>query len=92
MLALLLLILAAFAVAAAIYLQILAPAKDGHNWPLYPRKPLSDPEQVLYFRLREAFPECIVLAQVEISRVIGVKRSPAYGAMRNILAACRLTS
>ena len=31
-------------------------------------KPLSDPEQALYWRLKEALPECIVLSQVTFSR------------------------
>lgn len=34
------------------------------------KKPLSEPEQVLYKRLREALPECVILAQVEIQRLI----------------------
>lgn len=32
------------------------------------KKPLSDPEQTLYWRLREALPECVVLSQVAFSR------------------------
>ncbi len=43
-------------------------------WPFYVRKPLSQPEQVLYHRLQAAMPECIVLAQVQLSRVLGVKK------------------
>lgn len=31
-------------------------------------KPLSDPEQVLYWRLVAALPECVVLSQVTFSR------------------------
>jgi hypothetical protein len=31
-------------------------------------KPLSEPEQTLYWRLREAVPECVVLSQVTFSR------------------------
>lgn len=34
------------------------------------RKPLSDPEQTLYWRLREAMPDCVVLCQVAFSRFI----------------------
>ena len=77
--------LSVLAVVVAIYLGKLRLSNESRAWPLYGRKPLSDPEQVLYFRLREALPECIVLAQVEISRVIGIKRGPAHGRMRNIL-------
>jgi hypothetical protein len=44
------------------------------NWPFSLRKPLSEPEQVLYFRLCNALPDHIVLAQVGLSRFLGVKR------------------
>ena len=33
-------------------------------------KPLSEPEQALYWRLKEAMPECIVLGQVSFSRFL----------------------
>ena len=42
-------------------------------WPFYARKILTRPEQVLYYRLVSALPECIVLAQVQLSRALGVK-------------------
>jgi very-short-patch-repair endonuclease len=42
-------------------------------WPLYAKKPLTQAEQVLYHRLVATLPECIVLAQVQLSRVLGVK-------------------
>jgi very-short-patch-repair endonuclease len=44
------------------------------TWPFYARKPLSEPEQILYFRLIKALPEHIVLAQVQLSRLLGVKK------------------
>jgi hypothetical protein len=47
--------------------------KDG-PWPFYAKRPLSPPEQVLYQRLFSALPEHIVLAQVQVSRVLGVKK------------------
>ena len=43
-------------------------------WPYYVKKPLTQPEQVLYHRLVRALPEHIVLAQVQVSRVLGVKK------------------
>jgi hypothetical protein len=46
---------------------------DRDEWPFYAKRPLSAPEQVLYHRLVKALPECIILAQVQVSRVIGVK-------------------
>ena len=42
----------------------LGSGKEG-AWPYHARKPLSAPEQVLYFRLVKALPEHIVLAQVD---------------------------
>jgi Protein of unknown function (DUF2726) len=44
------------------------------DWPFYAKKPLTQPEQVLYHRLVEALPEHLVLAQVQVSRVLGVKK------------------
>ena len=43
-------------------------------WPFYAKRPLSQPEQVLYHRLVKALPDHIVLAQVQVSRVLGVKK------------------
>lgn len=44
------------------------------EWPFYAKRPLSQPEQVLYHRLVQALPGRIVLAQVQVSRVLGVKK------------------
>ena len=52
-----------------------AEANDDAPWPFYAKKPLTPPEQVLYHRLVSALPEHIVLAQVQLSRVLGVKRA-----------------
>jgi len=54
--------------------SVTAEAEPPEIWPFYPRKPLSQPEQVLYFRLLAALPEHIVLAQVQLSRILGVKK------------------
>lgn len=51
----------------------LLPGTDT-EWPFYAKRPLSQPEQVLYHRLVTALPEHIVLAQVQVSRVLGVKK------------------
>jgi very-short-patch-repair endonuclease len=40
---------------------------------------LSNPEQILYFRLCKAFPEYIVLAQVALSRMLGVNKGNNFG-------------
>lgn len=52
-------------------------------WPFYARRPLSNPEQVLYFRLCTALPEHIVLAQVGLSRILGVKKGNNFGEWYN---------
>lgn len=52
-------------------------------WPFYAKKPLSRPEQVLYFRLVQALPDHIVLAQVQLSRLLGVKKGNNYQAWLN---------
>jgi hypothetical protein len=43
-------------------------------WPFYLKRLLTQPEQVLYHRLVKALPNYIVLAQVQVSRVLGVKQ------------------
>lgn len=53
------------------------------NWPYYAKKPLSQPEQILYHRLVNALPEHIILAQVQLSRVLGVKKGFNYGEWNN---------
>jgi len=50
------------------------PAKGEEPWPFYLKRPLSQPDQVLFFRLRNALPDHIVLAQVQLSRFLEVKR------------------
>lgn len=47
-------------------------------WPFFPKPPMSRPEQVLYFRLVKALPEQIVLAQVQLSRILGVKKGHSF--------------
>lgn len=43
------------------------------RWPFSLRRPLSEPEQVLYYRLCQALPDHMVLAQVGLSRFLAVK-------------------
>ena len=52
-------------------------------WPFYAKKPLSQPEQVLYHRLVKSLPEHIVLAQVQVSRVLGVKKGFNFNEWNN---------
>jgi hypothetical protein len=53
------------------------------TWPFYVKQPLSQPEQVLYHRLIRALPEHIVLAQVHVSRVLGVKKGSSFHEWNN---------
>ncbi|MGH8637025.1 MAG: DUF2726 domain-containing protein, partial [Burkholderiales bacterium] len=52
-------------------------------WPFYAKKVLTQPEQVLYHRLVAAMPEHIVLAQVQLSRVLGVKKGFHFNEWNN---------
>lgn len=51
-------------------------ASDASNvpWPFYAKKPLTQSEQILYHRLVAAMPQYIVLAQVQLSQVLGVQK------------------
>jgi hypothetical protein len=51
---------------------------DAQSWPLASRKVLSGAEQVLYSRLVGALPECIVLAQVQLSRFLHAKKGSNF--------------
>lgn len=72
MLMLLVVIVVALAIAAALGRS--KPGAPDGTWPFFAKKPLTQPEQVLYFRLLKALPESIVLAQVQLSRLLGVKK------------------
>ena len=43
-------------------------------WPFYVKRLLTQPEQILYHRLVNSLPRHVVLAQVQMSRVLGVKK------------------
>lgn len=81
----LLLYLVAVAFLLVVVLALLRPGRSvgGDDWPLYAKKPLTQPEQVLYHRMVKALPDCIVLAQVQASRVLGVKRGFNFGEWNN---------
>jgi hypothetical protein len=72
---------------AAIFFVILkkraSPDASDVQWPYYAKKPLTQPEQVLYHRLVAAMPECIVLAQVQLSQVLGVKKGFSFREWNN---------
>jgi len=74
-------------VAVVVFLAFLKAKGQGgigdQAWPFYAKKPFSQPEQVLYFRLVQALPEHIILAQVQLSRLLGVKKGNNYQAWFN---------
>jgi len=57
--------------------------RNNESWPFYARRLMSKPEQILYYRLTEALPEYIILAQVQLSRVLGVKKGHAFNEWNN---------
>lgn len=71
-----LLILGAIAIFAVLRLGRKQQEKaDGPlDWPLHIQPVLSKPEQILYHRLVGALPDYIVLAQVQVSRVLAVRK------------------
>lgn len=46
----------------------------GRVWPVYAKTPLTHIEQALYFRLVKTLPDCVILAQVQYSRFLGIRR------------------
>jgi very-short-patch-repair endonuclease len=80
------LLLVVVIVVVAVLAVLKAKSRGGDTeevWPFYAKKPLSQPEQVLYFRLVQALPEHIVLSQVQLSRLLGVKKGSNYQAWFN---------
>ncbi len=80
-------LLLVFVIAAIAFLAFLkAKGQDKINnevWPFYAKKPLSRAEQILYFRLTKALPEHIILAQVQLSRLLDVKKGNNFQAWSN---------
>ena len=76
------LVLLALAVLAVLLKKRGVGASSG-PWPLYVKRPLTQPEQVLYHRLVKALPEHVVLAQVQVSRVLGVKKGFNFNEWNN---------
>lgn len=71
-------------VVALLFLKAKSQISSGSEvWPFYSKKLLSSPEQILYFRLIEALPENIILAQVQLSRFLGVKKGHNFHSWSN---------
>lgn len=61
-------------VAIAVLRARSSDATSTGRWPFSLRRPLTEPEQILYFRLCQALPDHMVLAQVGMSRFLSVRR------------------
>ncbi|HWO99212.1 MAG TPA: DUF2726 domain-containing protein [Methylococcus sp.] len=80
----LLLIIALAAITAlAIFQSKTRRQINKESWPFYAKKVFSQPKQVLYFRLLQALPEHIILAQVQLSQILGIKKGNNYQAWLN---------
>jgi len=82
----LLIVLVLLAVLAIIFTKLKRLSSHGDGevaWPFYAKKPLTQPEQVLYHRLVSALPDHIVLAQVQLSRILGVKQGNNFHEWNN---------
>jgi very-short-patch-repair endonuclease len=61
-------------IAVAVAILKRRESRSGGGWPLYARRLLGEREQVLFWRLAAAFPNHVVLAQVSLSQLLGVKK------------------
>lgn len=68
------LIVLVLVVALALLLKYMPMKSARRVWPVHAKKPLSHVEQALYFRLAKALPELVILAQVQYSRFLGLKK------------------
>jgi len=57
--------------------------QGAEHWPVFPKKVLSPVEQQLYQRLLRTFPEHIVLSQVALSQLVGVKKGENFSRVWN---------
>ena len=60
-----------------------AAGLDDGKWPFIAKKPLTNVEQILYWRLLKALPDHIVLAQVGLSQLLRVTDTKNFHAWNN---------
>ena len=58
----------------------------GEDIPYFGKTVLTEPEQVLYHRLVEALPDLIVLAQVPLSGLVGIRKNKRWQAQFNAIS------
>jgi hypothetical protein len=77
----------AAALLAVFLLAFLAKSKTqkrtADEWPVFAKPVLSQNEQAVYAKLVRAMPAHVVLAQVALSQVVGVKKGGNFGAVFN---------
>jgi len=83
LLLLVILLFTAFLAAARAGLLSRSRRAQPERWPVYPKQVLTPVEQQLYHRLTRAFPDQVVLAQVAVSQLVGVKRGEKRQAIAN---------
>lgn len=71
------------AIAIAVLFVARAPRKPSTEFPFEQCRPLTEREQVLYWRLRKVMPDLIVLAQVAVSRIVRVRKGHDIRAWMN---------
>lgn len=57
--------------------------RDPETWPVHAKRVLHEREQVLYHRLRRAYPAQVVLAQVAVSQIVDTTRGKHSTAVFN---------
>ena len=84
------LVLLAVCVTLVIAIKALDRKTPASEWPVCAKAPLSRPEQVLYWRLRDACPGHVVLAQVAIAQLLEVEnvlnRQAVFNRYRQLVA------
>lgn len=77
----------AIVVFAVVLLTILrttmGTAGEPERYPFEQTRPLSETEQVLYWRLRKVLPDQMILAQVAVSRIVRVEKGHDFRAWLN---------
>lgn len=68
------LILLMLVVALALFIKKVPMLPARRVWPVYAKAPLTHVEQAFYFRLVKALPDCVILAQVQYSRFLGIRK------------------
>lgn len=83
LLLLVILLFAAFLAAARLGLFTRRRGGQPERWPVFPKQVLTPVEQQFYQRLTRAFPDQVVLSQVAVSQLVGVRKGEDFQAIAN---------